>query len=217
MKSDNTQLTGGRNRLQEIEAGSMYGLDVPNRPCLYDMQREAFIFYASFFNATKNLSDKDFGKVFKVVIDYALNGTIPTGLDGVTLMCYELMKPQIDANNMKYLRGKKGGRPTDKKTNGQPAETKEKSETHASFTPPTLDDVRQFISEKQLNVDAATFINHYESNGWMVGKNRMKNWKAAVQNWERRNFTNLNSNQNGNGKSKPAGINDLPTEYHGLV
>ena len=50
---------------------------------------------------------------------------------------------------------------------------------------PTLEEVRSYISEKGYNVDAERFWNYYESNGWRVGKNPMKNWKAAAATWQR--------------------------------
>ena len=53
------------------------------------------------------------------------------------------------------------------------------------FTPPSLDDVRQYCQERNNNVDPETFISFYESKGWMVGKNKMKDWKASVRTWER--------------------------------
>ena len=55
------------------------------------------------------------------------------------------------------------------------------------FAPPTLENVSEYCQEMgYTNVDAARFIDFYTSNGWMVGKNRMKDWKAAVRNWDRR-------------------------------
>lgn len=63
-----------------------------------------------------------------------------------------------------------------------------KEDTNVSkkkFTPPSLDDVRTYCLERSNNVDAQAFVDFYESKGWMVGKNRMKDWKAAVRTWER--------------------------------
>lgn len=53
------------------------------------------------------------------------------------------------------------------------------------FKPPTLEDVQNYCFERNNNVDAQRFIDYYTSNGWKVGKNPMKDWKAAVRNWER--------------------------------
>ena len=54
------------------------------------------------------------------------------------------------------------------------------------FTPPSLDDVRAYCQERKNGIDPQTFIDFYESKGWFVGKNKMKDWKAAVRTWEKR-------------------------------
>lgn len=55
----------------------------------------------------------------------------------------------------------------------------------ARFTPPTLEEVSAYCQERGNNVDAERFMSFYESNGWKVGKNPMKDWRAAVRTWER--------------------------------
>lgn len=55
----------------------------------------------------------------------------------------------------------------------------------ARFTPPTVDEVRNYCKERQNGVDAERFVDFYESKGWLVGKSKMKDWRAAVRNWER--------------------------------
>ena len=57
----------------------------------------------------------------------------------------------------------------------------------SQFKPPTLEEVQAYCQERNNNVDAERFIDHYTSNGWMVGKNKMKDWKASVRTWERNN------------------------------
>ena len=64
---------------------------------------------------------------------------------------------------------------------------KDKEINRGRFTPPTLSEVQDYISEKGYHIDAESFIDFYESKGWMVGKNKMKDWKAAVRTWEKRN------------------------------
>ena len=60
------------------------------------------------------------------------------------------------------------------------------------FKPPTIDEVRAYIAEKGFSVDAGRFIDYYTANGWKVGgRASMKDWKAAVRNWERNNGTNV--------------------------
>lgn len=54
------------------------------------------------------------------------------------------------------------------------------------FTPPTVEEVREYIREKGYSVDPERFVDHYTSNGWKVGKNQMKDWRATVRNWNRK-------------------------------
>lgn len=69
----------------------------------------------------------------------------------------------------------------------------------ARFTPPTVDEVRDYCRERGNTVDAERFVDFYAAKGWMVGKNRMKDWKAAVRTWEK---------EDGDGKrrSQPRGV-----------
>ena len=57
------------------------------------------------------------------------------------------------------------------------------------FTPPTVDEVALYCSERHNHVNAGKFVDYYSSNGWKVGKNPMKDWKACVRTWERSEFT----------------------------
>ena len=63
----------------------------------------------------------------------------------------------------------------------------EKKSTTA-FSPPSLEEVQDYISENGYNVDAEYFYDHYEGNGWYVGSKKMKDWKATVRNWNRRDM-----------------------------
>lgn len=52
------------------------------------------------------------------------------------------------------------------------------------FAPPTLEEVSQYCNERQNGIDPQRFIDYYTSNGWKVGRNPMKDWKAAIRTWE---------------------------------
>lgn len=52
------------------------------------------------------------------------------------------------------------------------------------FTPPSVEEVRAYCQERKNNVDPQTFCDFYESKGWLIGKAKMKDWKAAVRTWE---------------------------------
>ena len=65
------------------------------------------------------------------------------------------------------------------------------------FVKPTIEEIEKFAHELNLtNLDPQYFYDYYESNGWMVGKNHMKDWKATAKNWNRRQFST--SRQRGN-------------------
>lgn len=63
------------------------------------------------------------------------------------------------------------------------------------FRKPTLDEVQAYCQERVNHVNAAQFIDYYESKGWMVGRNPMKDWKACVRTWERKRVSR-NDNDN---------------------
>ena len=74
------------------------------------------------------------------------------------------------------------------------------------FVKPTHDDIKEYLKEKQQQMDIDYFIDYYESKDWMIGKNRMKNWKSAVNNWLRNNnkFTGKQNANNNTRKLTPA-------------
>ncbi len=53
------------------------------------------------------------------------------------------------------------------------------------FVPPTVEEVRAYCQERHNSVDPERFVDFYTTKGWMVGKNRMKDWRAAVRTWEK--------------------------------
>ncbi len=87
---------------------------------------------------------------------------------------------------------------------------KEKKEKRGkpAFTPPTLDEVREYCRERGGCVDAERFLDFYAAKGWMIGKNRMKDWRAAVRNWERTGQNDLRCQ----GVSAGAGQRAAPAE-----
>lgn len=76
--------------------------------------------------------------------------------------------------------------PTDEPQMNKDNKVNKEINNRGRFTPPTLDDVRAYCQERNNGIDPQTFIDFYESKGWFVGKNKMKDWKAAVRTWEKR-------------------------------
>ena len=62
------------------------------------------------------------------------------------------------------------------------------------FSPPSIDEIKSYCLERKNSVDADRFSDFYTSKNWMVGKNKMKDWRAAVRTWERGDNSKLKSN-----------------------
>jgi hypothetical protein len=81
---------------------------------------------------------------------------------------------------------------------------------------PTLEDVKAYCNERGNRVDPERFIDYYTANGWKVGKNPMKDWKAAVRTWERtdegKKYKNRNTLLNYNEENKTVTEIDLDLE-----
>lgn len=71
-----------------------------------------------------------------------------------------------------------------KNNNKEKINQKEKKSTR--FIPPTIDEIKAYCDERNSSVDPESFYSFYESKGWMIGKNKMKNWKMAISTWERK-------------------------------
>ena len=169
--------------------------------------RDSFVFYRSFWEAIRELPDAQLAESIKAIANYALYGD-QGNMSGVAKAIFIMAKPQIDANNKRYLNGTKGGRPVTEvePTNNQPI-TKPEPNVNDNvndndlkeispigdkekpppkrFVPPSLKEVSAYCEEKGYKIDTERFIDYYTANGWMVGKNKMKDWKAAVRNWNR--------------------------------
>ena len=137
-------------------------------------------------------------KLVRAICNLALNGE-DIDLEGATGAIFDNIRPSILTGNRKAESGQKGG----SKTEARPKQTTSKTEAKPKvdididrdigielnvskrFTPPTLKEVEAYCKERGNNVDAQRFIDFYSSKGWMVGKQKMKDWKASVRTWER--------------------------------
>ena len=80
------------------------------------------------------------------------------------------------------------------------------------FAPPSLEQVKDYCKERNNNIDPEQFINFYESKGWKIGKDKMKDWKAAIRTWENRNkkeTNKTNKNQFNSFTQREYDMNDL--------
>jgi len=93
---------------------------------------------------------------------------------------YDKSTPELEIDLDTDLDLKKDKRYADK--------TGPKGPTRTKFIHPNIEEVTQYCTERNNGVDPQKWFNHYTSNGWKVGKNPMKDWKAAVRTWERSEF-----------------------------
>ena len=68
-----------------------------------------------------------------------------------------------------------------------------KEKKSRAFSPPSLSEIKDYCLIRKNQVNADNFLNFYESKGWMVGKNKMKNWQACVRTWENRDGGKIQS------------------------
>ena len=155
------------------------------------------------------LSDAEKGRLFIAILEYGETGDCPN-LSGREGLLFPVFRTQIDRDNKTYQAkidaGRVGGLAKssnmkqsvadssksyqDKEEDKEEDKDKEKEDTKVSskkknFEPPNLEQVKAYCEERKNGVDAERFYDFYQSKGWMVGKNGMKDWKAAVRTWER--------------------------------
>lgn len=175
--------------------------------------REGFTFYRSFRDAINCLEDSGAKlEIYQAISDFALDNKEPDAetFSKMGKLCWIALRPNLNSDRQRYKNGCKGGAPIGNqnalKTHlKQPRNNlktsnvnvndnvdvnvndKRERKSVARFTPPTLEDVKRYITENGYNlVDADSFYNHYEAIGWKVGKNPMKDWKASVRGWQSR-------------------------------
>ena len=111
-----------------------------------------------------------------------------------------------------------------KRTNPEPNDNdnvnvndiKESEEKKPRFYPPTLEELKKYIDDNKYNVDPERFIDYYTANGWTVGKNRMKDWKAAVRNWDRSQKPGGRMRQESTAKTKFSNFEQRSYDYAAL-
>ena len=178
--------------------------------------------FVDYLDAIEPLGDAERGRLFTSLLEYARTGEAPQ-LGGNERFLFPMMRAQIDRDNaamagLSEVRSKAGkigaeakqanavfakqnkqmpNLPSKSSYDKDKDKDKDKDESIARarrFTPPTLDDVLAYIRERGSDVDPQRFLDFYASKGWMVGKNPMKDWKAAVRTWEKREDTGNHSN-----------------------
>lgn len=123
---------------------------------------------------------------------YGSRGIEPQ-LSGLEQTLWLKIQRRIDEDQDKWEESKQrrsvaGKRGANKRWNNTqaPEEPEEEPKPRRKFQKPTTEEISAYCEERHNGIDAQRFYDYYEANGWKVGKNPMKNWKAAVRNWEQR-------------------------------
>lgn len=184
------------------------------------MAREYFCAYHSYIKQCKGLSDGELGRLFRALLEYSASGKAPE-LNGRESVAFDFMAANIDRDAEAYKDTCNRNRENVSKryerirpnttvyeTYQEKEEGKEellkkdisneiskKSTRPKKFVPPTVEEVAAYCLERKNKVDAAYFVDHYTSNGWKVGKQNMKDWKAAVRTWEKNGYNQPSKKQ----------------------
>lgn len=183
----------------------------------YHTDNAVFLVYKDWETLFDSLdSNEEAGELIKALFAFAKRGEIAE-FSGALKMAFIIMSRQLDKDGTKWEEKcvknaenvKKRWKRTDTTvydpipsdtncTDKDKEKDKDKEEDiilsadkpqpRKRFVPPSVEDVREYCQERKNNVDAQRFVDYYTSNGWHVGKNPMKDWKAAVRTWERQGW-----------------------------
>ena len=169
------------------------------------MKKAYFQYYETFETIIEKIKDIEEREwLRKVIIQYGLHGIEPESFNSEALeiawtICQDLIDQQIHRRevNAANRAGKKAEPATNKENlaviqpEEKPAqEIQPEKPKRKNFVKPTVEEIEAFCKEKKYTVNAQQFFNYYESNGWKIGRNAMKSWQAAVQNWNARDKAN---------------------------
>ena len=172
------------------------------------MKKAYFQYYETFeivIEKIKDIEEREWLR--KVIIQYGLHGTAPESFNSEALeiawtICKDLIDQQIHRREVNAAnRAGKKAEPATNEENIVPMQKLQPEEKpmqeiqpekpkRKNFVKPTVKEIAAYCKEKNYNINAQQFFNYYESNGWKIGRNAMKSWQAAVQNWNIRDKAN---------------------------
>jgi hypothetical protein len=171
--------------------------------------KKSFVLYCDIIHTIEQLSDEQAGHLFKHVL-YYVNDLNPDTDNVITKIAFEPIKQQLKRDLVRYEKIRERNSlsarmrwdanacermPNDAKNADNDNDNDndinivldQKAKKPKRFSKPPVDDVRQYMAELNMNDMSQRFVDYYESNGWKVGKNPMKDWKAAVRTWKQQN------------------------------
>ncbi len=171
--------------------------------------KKSFVLYCDIIHTIEQLTDEQAGHLFKHVL-YYVNDLNPDTDNVITKIAFEPIKQQLKRDLVRYEKIRERNSlsarmrwdanacermPNDAKNADNDNDNdndinivlEQKAKKPKRFSKPPVDDVRQYMAELNMNDMSQRFVDYYESNGWKVGKNPMKDWKAAVRTWKQQN------------------------------
>ena len=166
--------------------------------------KKSFLLYCDLIHTVEQLTDEQAGDLLKHILRY-VNDKEPQTDNVITRIAFEPIKQSLKRDLQKYEDIRKRNQDNARKrwdataSSGIPNDTKNADSDSDSdsvsvsvtgkkeikgFVKPTIEQLKEYMSEQGMNDIAENWLNHYEANGWMVGKNKMKDWKASVRTWK---------------------------------
>ena len=164
--------------------------------------KKSFLLYCDLIHTVEQLTDEQAGDLFKHILRY-VNDQEPQTENVITRIAFEPIKQSLKRDLQKYEDIRKRNQDNARKrwdataSDRIPNDTKNADSVSDSvsgsvnvkkeikgFVKPTIEQLKEYMSEQGMNDIAENWLNHYEANGWMVGKNKMKDWKASVRTWK---------------------------------
>lgn len=175
--------------------------------------KKSFLLYCDLIHTVEQLTDEQAGDLFKHILRY-VNDQEPQTDNVITRIAFEPIKQSLKRDLQKYEDIRKRNQDNARKrwdataSDRIPKHTKNADSDSVSdsvsvnvkkeikgFVKPTIEQLKEYMREQGMNDIAENWLNHYEANGWMVGKNKMKDWKASVRTWKTNQKNNLPSQQ----------------------
>ncbi len=171
---------------------------------------DRFVFYRSFEESISTLGAKSQLLMYKSIVKFALYAERPRFKSGTLTALWELIEPVLKKQQRNFVNGSKGasygslggapkGNHNAVKNNPQTTpdkdkdidkdidkDNKKKTTQRTTFVAPSLSDLEELIRERKYTFNPQKFIDYYTANGWRVGKNPMKDWRAAASQWQQR-------------------------------
>ena len=170
--------------------------------------KKSFLLYCDIIHTVEQLTDEQAGDLFRHILRY-VNDQDPQSDSVITKIAFEPIKQALKRDLDKYKSICERNSDNAKKrwdataSDRIPKHTKNADsdididsdidkdiKVNKGFVKPSIEEIKTYMIEIGMTDVSEKWFDYYESNGWLVGKNKMKNWKAAVRTWKNNNLSN---------------------------